>query len=119
MINLDALEEGYEPYPRGSDKSSFWTTVLALRVCGDSLWLLDHADMGGHESHSPSLFEIDLKTDEVVFQRDFNKDEAKGMLNDFVCSSDGRSIFIADAGIERELRHPAVRHEDQPGHSSP
>jgi hypothetical protein len=102
VARLDALEEGYAAYPGFLEDKYKWATVLALRVCGDSLWLLDHAELGGHDTLSPSLFEIDLNTDEIVFQRDFTKDEAKGMLNDFVCSADGRSFFIADAGISQE-----------------
>lgn len=93
--------EDFKPYP-SAEAQAQWKTVLAVRVCGNFLWLLDHADLGGNEKVRPSLFQIDLETNKIVYQRAFTKEEAKGMLNDFVCSADGDSLFIADAGISSE-----------------
>ena len=91
----------FEAYPSMADQNQ-WVSVLGLRVCADQLWLLDHADLGGHKDKRPSLFQIDLATNKIVYKYEFTKDEAKGMLNDIVCSSDGRQIYVADAGISTE-----------------
>jgi hypothetical protein len=89
----------FQAYPSTEDQNK-WISVLGLRVCGDHLWLLDHADLGGNKNQRPSLFQIDLNTNQVIYQYEFSKDIAKGMLNDIVCS--GGDIYIADAGISAE-----------------
>lgn len=94
------------PYPSGSVQPDLFTTVLGIVIDQQNrLWTIDH---GNHGFGTARLLAFDLDTGDVVHDHKFEADIAPSgsLLQDLQVSTDGATIFIADASLWR--KKPAI-----------
>jgi sugar lactone lactonase YvrE len=86
------------PYP---SESAQLTSVLSVRIHGQTLYALDYANFG--LTARPKLVAYNLETNQIRWTLTFPWSVAGpgSMLNDFVISPDGSFIYIADTSILR------------------
>lgn len=93
-VNNTAVE-----FPQSIPNELALQSVLSIRIDQQNrLWILDYAN---HGLGQPRLIAIDLNSEKVVHHYDFSSSEAGigSNLNDFQVSSDGNTIYIADASF--------------------
>ena len=78
---------------------ALFTTVLSVRVFANSVFALDHMNLG--QAGQPRMYQLDIADQHVVHTFVFPDSVAPkmGNLNDFVISKDGKYAFITDLGI--------------------
>ena len=113
--SLMELRDG-APVPYAGGDASAWRTPLSVRIDGQNrLWVLDHAF---YATGQPVLVAFDLATDREVHRHAFTSDVAPllSMVNDFVVSPDGGTVYIADASPVRG--RPALLVHDVAGNTT-
>ncbi|MDD9893620.1 MAG: hypothetical protein OXT49_08970 [Gammaproteobacteria bacterium] len=99
LVDGKALPWPSIEFQTGDGEPRYFQNVLSLRIDRqDRLWTLDNAN---HGLGQPRLLAFDIETGVVVHQYDFDRDVAPRLshLNDFQVTTDGNTIFIADASI--------------------
>ena len=103
---LEWVDEAAVPYPSGTVQPHLFDTVLGLVIDERNwLWTIDH---GNHGFGAARLLAFDLDTGKIVHDYEFRPETAPAgsLLQDLRVTTDGTTIFIADASMWR--KDPAI-----------